>query len=63
MRIQLAAIALAILAGVGGASAQDFQPAVIFDMGGKFDKSFNEAAYNGAEKFKARPASPISSSR
>ena len=22
-------------------------------MGGKFDKSFNEAAYNGAEKFKA----------
>ena len=33
--------------------AQDFTPAVIFDMGGKFDKSFNEAAYNGAEKFKA----------
>jgi basic membrane protein A and related proteins len=28
------------------------QPAVIFDMGGKFDKSFNEAAYNGAEKWK-----------
>jgi basic membrane protein A and related proteins len=27
-------------------------PAVIFDMGGKFDKSFNEAAYNGAEKWK-----------
>jgi basic membrane protein A len=53
MRIQLAAAALALLAGVGGASAQDFQPAVIFDMGGKFDKSFNEAAYNGAEKFKS----------
>ena len=32
--------------------AADFTPAVIFDMGGKFDKSFNEAAYNGAEKFK-----------
>ena len=28
------------------------QPAVIFDMGGKFDKSFNEAAYNGAERWK-----------
>ena len=53
MRIQLAAAALGILAGAGGASAQDFQPAVIFDMGGKFDKSFNEAAYNGAEKFKS----------
>jgi basic membrane protein A len=25
---------------------------VIFDMGGKFDKSFNEAAYNGAERWK-----------
>jgi basic membrane protein A len=34
------------------AAAQNFVPAVIFDMGGKFDKSFNEAAYNGAEKFK-----------
>jgi basic membrane protein A len=28
------------------------KPAIIFDLGGKFDKSFNEAAYNGAEKFK-----------
>ena len=28
-------------------------PAVIYDVGGKFDKSFNEGAYNGAEKFKA----------
>ncbi|MBD9525979.1 BMP family protein [Paracoccus sp. PAR01] len=28
-------------------------PALIFDLGGKFDKSFNEAAFNGAEKWKA----------
>ena len=28
------------------------QPAVIYDMGGKFDKSFNQAAFNGAEKWK-----------
>ena len=28
-------------------------PALIYDLGGKFDKSFNEAAYNGAEKWKA----------
>jgi basic membrane protein A len=34
------------------ASAEDVTPAVIFDMGGKFDKSFNEAAYHGAERFK-----------
>ena len=24
------------------------EPALIFDLGGKFDKSFNEAAFNGA---------------
>ncbi len=28
------------------------QPAVVYDMGGKFDKSFNEAAYNGIERWK-----------
>ena len=28
-------------------------PALIFDLGGKFDKSFNEAAYVGAERWKA----------
>lgn len=27
-------------------------PAVVFDMGGKFDKSFNEAAYRGMERWK-----------
>ncbi|MGJ8594323.1 BMP family lipoprotein [Sulfitobacter sp.] len=27
------------------------EPALIFDLGGKFDKSFNEAAYNGAQKW------------
>lgn len=25
------------------------EPALVFDLGGKFDRSFNEAAYNGAE--------------
>ena len=28
------------------------QPAVIYDMGGKFDKSFNQAGYDGAERWK-----------
>ncbi len=27
------------------------EPAVIFDLGGKFDKSFNEAAHNGASRW------------
>ncbi|MBJ6372981.1 BMP family lipoprotein [Sedimentitalea arenosa] len=27
------------------------EPALIFDLGGKFDKSFNEAAFNGAQRW------------
>ena len=33
------------------AYAQDFKPAVVFDLGGKFDKSFNEGVYNGVKRF------------
>ncbi len=36
----------AMLAGAAMA-----QPAVIYDLGGKFDKSFNEAAYTGATRW------------
>ncbi|OQP84624.1 BMP family ABC transporter substrate-binding protein [Rhizobium rhizosphaerae] len=36
----------------GAAFAADVKPAIIYDLGGKFDKSFNEGAFNGAEKFK-----------
>ena len=46
-RILGAAATLALTAGAGLA-----EPALIFDLGGKFDKSFNEAAYNGAERWK-----------
>src|SRR5688572_6831316 len=46
--------AFAALAFIGQAQAQDAAtPALVYDLGGKFDKSFNEAAYNGAERFKA----------
>ena len=34
------------------------EPAVIYDMGGKFDKSFNEAAYVGAERWKKETGKP-----
>ena len=43
---------LAATAMSAGAFAADIKPAIIYDLGGKFDKSFNEAAFNGAEKFK-----------
>ena len=45
----VAGLALALVAG---AAAAQTTPAVIFDMGGKFDKSFNEAAYRGVEQWK-----------
>jgi basic membrane protein A and related proteins len=45
----LGATALATL--FAGAALAD--PALIYDMGGKFDKSFNEAAFNGAERWAA----------
>ena len=41
-----AAATLALFAGVASA-----EPAIIFDLGGKFDKSFNEAAFAGATKW------------
>lgn len=31
--------------------AEEFKPAVVYDMGGKFDKSFNEGVYNGIKRF------------
>ncbi len=44
---------MAATAMAAQAFAADIKPAIIYDLGGKFDKSFNEAAYGGAEKFKA----------
>jgi basic membrane protein A len=43
--------AAATLALSSGAALAD--PAIIYDLGGKFDKSFNEAAFAGAERWKA----------
>lgn len=40
---------VAALAISTGAAMAD--PALIFDLGGKFDKSFNESAYNGAQRW------------
>jgi basic membrane protein A len=43
---------LAVAAMSTTALAADVKPALVYGTGGKFDKSFNEAAFNGAEKFK-----------
>jgi basic membrane protein A len=51
-----AALGFAALSAGATASAQAqapaFKPAIVYDMGGKFDKSFNEGVYQGAEAFK-----------
>ncbi|MDA7429326.1 BMP family ABC transporter substrate-binding protein [Primorskyibacter aestuariivivens] len=51
-KILATSAALALSAGAALA-----EPALIYDLGGKFDKSFNEAAFNGAEKFAAEGGS------
>ena len=52
----VAVLVVAVTAPAGHVAAQEFVPAIVFDMGGKFDKSFNEAAYTGAERFKKETA-------
>ena len=51
-RSLLSAVA-ALAISATAAMAADDKPAIVFDIGGKFDKSFNESMFNGSEKFKA----------
>jgi basic membrane protein A len=44
--------AAATLAFAPYALAADIKPAIVYDLGGKFDKSFNEGVADGAAKFK-----------
>ncbi len=45
-----AAVSMSTLAFAAGHAPAN--PALIFDLGGKFDKSFNESSFNGAERFR-----------
>ncbi len=47
-------VAAVAAAAAIAASAANADPAIIYDLGGKFDKSFNESAFNGAEAWKAK---------
>jgi basic membrane protein A len=53
---RLAAFALAVHVMFAGSAsaADDAAPGIVYAQGAKFDKSFNEAAYAGAERFKAQ---------
>ena len=45
-----AALALGVI-GMSAVAQADIKPAVVYDLGGKFDKSFNEGVWNGIQKF------------
>ena len=55
--MKLNKITMAIAAGAVALSATiaqaDVKPAVVYDKAGKFDKSFNEAVWNGVKRFTA----------
>jgi basic membrane protein A len=55
MRLTSLALALAgvALSAIAATAQQAIKPAIVYDKGGKFDKSFNEGVFAGAEKFKA----------
>ena len=48
---KLSSVVAAALLASAAAYAADIKPAVVYDLGGKFDKSFNEGVFNGATKF------------
>ncbi|PZU93662.1 MAG: BMP family ABC transporter substrate-binding protein, partial [Chelatococcus sp.] len=43
----------AVLSALPALAQTAIKPAIVYDKGGKFDKSFNEGVFAGAEKFKA----------
>ena len=46
-----AVFAGSLLASAAAYAADTVKPAVLYDLGGKFDKSFNEGVFNGATRF------------
>lgn len=48
----LYAAMLACLSPISHASNKEFVPVIVYGVGGKFDKSFNEASFRGVERFK-----------
>ena len=51
-RIRIALGLLSAGAAALAARAADFSPAIIYDFGGKFDRSFNQSASEGVQQFK-----------
>ncbi|MES2018258.1 MAG: BMP family ABC transporter substrate-binding protein [Pseudomonadota bacterium] len=52
MKLKCVSMTMAALCVAASATAADPKLAIVYDAGGKFDKSFNQSAYEGAERFK-----------
>jgi basic membrane protein A len=52
MKIKQLSMMIAAVAVMASASAADPKLGIVYDAGGKFDKSFNQSAFEGAERFK-----------
>src|SRR6185436_13284525 len=51
-RFRISAALLVSLVMAGAHAAESFAPAIVYDYGGKHDRSFNQAASDGVERFK-----------
>jgi hypothetical protein len=49
-KCDLALAGLVLLASVALAQQAGLKPAIVYDLGGKFDKSFNEGVFSGAKQ-------------
>ncbi|MBC7684852.1 MAG: BMP family ABC transporter substrate-binding protein [Bdellovibrionales bacterium] len=52
MKLKQLSMTMAALCVAASASAADPKLGIVYDAGGKFDKSFNQSAFEGAERFK-----------
>lgn len=53
------AAAAAAASTTAAPAAEKAEPAIIYDLGGKFDKSFNESGYTGATEWSAKTGIPF----
>ena len=49
----MVAVLVAATLATGTGSAGEISPGIVYDLGGKFDKSFNEGVWNGAQRYVA----------
>ncbi|HEU4853566.1 MAG TPA: BMP family ABC transporter substrate-binding protein [Telluria sp.] len=59
MKLKHLSITIAALCAAGTVAAANPKLAIVYDAGGKFDKSFNQSAFEGASRFKKETNIPF----